>query len=268
MKNNNFIHMLTYLTVIILFICSCKKEDSIHPDYKLSDNESSGIKVGLYLDNGVWDACRTGTQSLLSEMNCNYIILTKDSILNGNLNRYNLLIMPGGDMWEYRDYLTSTGMDNIKEFISNGGGYIGICGGAYFAADKVVWRGWADEPRKYITMKGLNLFSGTADGPVEDFAPSYEDAQCKIKISDKTHPVCNNVTDIIRPYYSFGPKFILTDSSNISIIGNTINGDNIVIIAFPYNHGKVFITSPHPEFDEARSCWMLFKNAIMWCSNQ
>jgi len=27
---------------------------------------------------------------------------------------------------------------NIKDFIRNGGGYIGICGGAYFASEKVI----------------------------------------------------------------------------------------------------------------------------------
>lgn len=267
MKNNNFVYKLKYIIITILIIYSCKKEDAINPEYKLSNNESSDIKVGLYLDYGVWDVCRTSTQSMLKEMNCNYIILNKDSIVNGNLNLYNLFIMPGGDMWIYRDSLTSTGMNKIKEFVRNGGGYIGICGGSYFAANKIIWHGWANEPRINVSINGLGLFSGTADGPMENFAPSYENAQCEIKIVDKTHPVCNNIPDIIRPYYFAGPNFILSDSSNISILGKTINSNNNLIMALQYNQGRVFLSSTHFEFDEARSSWELLKNAIIWCSN-
>jgi glutamine amidotransferase-like uncharacterized protein len=265
-KNMVFIYKLKYLIVTILIIYSCKKDDSINPEYILSENESSGIKIGLYLDSGVWDECRTGTQSMFNEMNCNYTSLNKDSILNGTLNHYNLFIMPGGDMWKYRDFLTTAGMNKIKEYVSNGGGYIGICGGGYFAASKIVWHGWANEPRINISINGLGLFSGTADGPMENFAPTYEDAQCKIKIIDKNHPLCKDVPDVIKPYYSFGPNFIPNDPSNISIIGRTINGDSTVIIAFQHYQGRVFLSGPHFEFDETRSSWGLLKNAILWCS--
>ena len=151
---SGFGYKLIYLIASILIIYSCKKDDPIYPEYKLSNKESSGIKAGLYLDHGVWDACKISTQSMLAEMNCNYTILNKDSILNGSLNHYNLFIMPGGDMWEYSNTLTSTGMNNIREFVSSGGGYIGICGGSYFAASKIVWRGWANEPRQYLTISG------------------------------------------------------------------------------------------------------------------
>jgi glutamine amidotransferase-like uncharacterized protein len=116
-------------------------------------------------------------------------------------------------------------------------------------------------------MNGLGLFSGTADGPMENFVPTYKDAQCKVKIIDNTHPVAKNVPDIIKPYYSFGPNFILNDTSNISVIGTTINGDNTVIIAFQYNQGKVLLSSTHFEFDEVRSSWGLLRNAIRWCSD-
>jgi glutamine amidotransferase-like uncharacterized protein len=173
--------------------------------------------------------------------------------------------MPGGDMWAYRDHLTTTGMNQVTKFVNEGGGYIGICGGAYFAAKTMIWRGWTNESRQYNIMPGLNLFNGTADGPIEDFAPTYVANQCQIKITDNKHLVTKDVPAIIKPYYSHGPKFLIDDTTQISIIGKTVTGDKTVIIAFPCSSGRVFLTSTHPEFDSTHSSWGLFRNAIEWC---
>ena len=262
-RNGISVFKLIVTSILILITNSCKKDDW----EALSDTESSRIKIGLYLDYGVWDECNTSTQDMLNDLNCNYTILNKDSVLNGNLNRYDLFIMPGGDMWIYKDSLSLTGMNKIKEFVSNGGGYIGICGGAYFAASTIVWRGWADEDRRYFTIKGLGLFSGTADGPIESFAPSYEEAECKIEITDTTYSLGTGVPDVITPFYSFGPNFLPDDTTKVSIIGKKVSGDSNLIIACEYNMGRVLLSSTHFEFDETYSSWALLKNAIIWCSN-
>jgi hypothetical protein len=118
---NQIIKILFLLTI---FLFSCKK-DATAPDfdllnYKLDDNVS--IKVGVYLDNGVFDVCRTNTINMMNEMHCNYTAITRDSIMNGSLNHYNLLLMPGGDMWTYGSYLSNTGITKIKDYIRQGGG--------------------------------------------------------------------------------------------------------------------------------------------------
>jgi glutamine amidotransferase-like uncharacterized protein len=174
--------------------------------------------------------------------------------------------MPGGDMWTYGSYLSNTGMIKIKDYVHQGGGYLGICGGSYFAATLIVWRGWANEPREYITTNGLNLFQGTADGPIEDFAPTYVDSKCGIVIVQKENPISLNLAEVIEPYYDHGPMFLFNDSTNITTIGRTIKGNKRILLSFQYGSGKVFLTGAHPEADISRTTWVMVKNAIKWCS--
>jgi len=266
MKNQR----IRILLLFLLLLSGCKK-DGTAPDntllnYKFNKNESSNIKICVYLDKGVFDNCKTNTINMLSEMHCNYTAINRDSIMNGALNHYSLLLMPGGDMWVYNSNLSNEGMSKIKNYISQGGGYIGICGGAYFAAYQIVWRGWANEPRKYSVLYGLNFFHGTADGPIEDFAPTYVDSKCEIAIIKTGDPIVSDLPDVIRPYYDHGPMFLFNDSLNIATLGRTIIGNKKILLSFKYNSGKVFLTGAHPEADDSRLTWILIKNAVEQCS--
>ena len=169
-------------------------------------------------------------------------------------------------MWIYRSYLTSAGIVKIRDYVSQGGGYIGICGGSYFAANQIVWRGWANQPRDSTSIYGLNIVPVIADGPIEDFAPTYVDSKCRIKIVQPGHPLTAGLPDVIEPYYDHGPKFLFNDSLNITILGRTVNGDKKIILSYQYNRGKVFLTGAHPEADNSRTTWLMVKNAIKWCS--
>lgn len=256
--------ILLFLSFIIIY--SCSKADSIDSRFVFSNDESSLIKLAVYIDYGTWDECKETTEEMLKEMRCNYTIINKDSILNNCLNHYDLLYMTAGNGTKYKNHLGSDGMENIVEYTSQGGGYIGICGGAYFAASKTIWRGWADEPRINYQVGGLGIFDGIADGPIEDFAPSYEDKQCKIKITDTNHAISKNLSDIIEPYYHHGPVFIPYNDTSITVIGKSLNGNHALIVAFEHNEGKVVLSSAHPEWDDKHSSWEFIKNSILWCS--
>jgi glutamine amidotransferase-like uncharacterized protein len=264
--------ILKVLFLLVIFsLVSCKKNDATAPDstsskYKLDDSVSTSIKVCLYLDTGVFESCKTNTVNMLNEMQCNYSVINRDSILNGALSHYNLLLMPGGDMWQYRSYLAPAGMAKITEYVSQGGGYIGICGGSYFAAYQIVWRGWVNQPRDSISIYGLNLFPAIADGPIEDFAPSYVDSKCQIKIVQPGHPIATDLPDVVQPYYDHGPMFLFDDSINVSTFGRTVMGNKKIILSFQYGIGKVFLTGAHPEADNSRLSWVMVKNAVKWCS--
>lgn len=256
MKTMNRIAIL----LIIAGSLSCGKNDP-NPD----TSELSNIHIGLYVDNGA--AGIDEVESMLGQLGCFYSAINKDTILTGNLSNYDIILFPGGDMWVYRSYLSNTGVQKIKEFVQLGGGYIGICGGSYFAADNIIWRGWADEPRQYFTNTGIGLFHGTADGPIDDFAPLYQDTNCKININ-RNHPITSDSPQQIDYLYSFGPKFIISDSSGVSVLGTTVTGNNTVVLSVQCEQGRVFMTSLHPEFDDDKTSWVMIKNAILWCSEK
>jgi len=267
----NVLLLQKYLKTILLLLfivtfSSCKKESTIIPPSLGSDlTELKNIHVGLYIDNGAGGIDQV--KSMLNQLGCFYSTINKDTILTSDLNKYDLILFPGGDMWVYKSHLSAMGINKIKEYVQFGGGYIGICAGSYFAADKIVWRGWANEPRRYHTISGLGFFSGIADGPIDDFAPTYQVNNCIVNIN-RYHPITSDISQQLDYFYSFGPKFIIADSSSVSILGQSASGNNSVVLAIQYKLGRVFLTGLHPEFDDDKSSWKLISNAILWCSNK
>lgn len=62
-------------------------------------------------------------------------VSAKDVIDGTCFKNANLLIIPGGRDIPYVEKLKGHGITNIQDFVYNGGGYFGVCAGAYFAAD-------------------------------------------------------------------------------------------------------------------------------------
>ena len=263
--------LLIFLFVLLLFFSvsissfNCSKDNPV--DSQESYLNISDIHIGLYMDLGIWDVCRESTEQMLIELGCNYTKINKDSILYGNLNRFNMLFIPAGNPGTYVEYLNPEASNKIRNFVRQGGGYIGICGSAYFAVERALWRGWSSEPRKFDQINCLGIFPGTADGPIEDFAPTYKDSNCKILFTDKNHPVTSNLPDTLQCAYDHGPAY-LSVGNNVSVLGRTVNGNNPVVVSCQYYSGKVFLTTNHPEWDSTRTSWGLVKNAILWCSNK
>ena len=113
------------------------------------------IKVLIY--SGVYTAedCVTGLETALKYDNANNVIpgvsftyATSTVINSATLAGYNVLIMPGGDGGSL--YLGSSSISGtaIKNFVANGGGYLGICAGAYAGANYVSgdYYGWGVAP--------------------------------------------------------------------------------------------------------------------------
>lgn len=235
-------------------------------DYAFGREDARSLSVGVYLDYGVFGNCRNGTVTMLNEMRCPYELVTRDTIADGGLDRYRLLIMPGGDMYRYRTYLGDGGMAAIKSFVERGGGYIGVCGGSYFAAARTVWHGWAGKPRENIVFIGLGLWDAVAEGPIENFAPGYVDEQCAVRLVDRRHPVTHNLPETIPIHYDHGPAFLCNASVPADVLGTTVNGGKTILAAFRCGAGRVFLTGVHPELSGSRISWVMMKNAIVWCS--
>lgn len=250
----------------IIFSESCSNlptENELEPIY------FDSVNVGLYIDDPVWPDLKTSTRNIVQRLGFSYTILNNDSILYGELTKYSVLILPGGKGGSYYDNLGSEGLSRIRNYVGRGGGYIGICGTGFIAARISIWRGWAGEPRIYQRSEPpLQIFQGTADGPVESFAPTYREMNCQIKIVDHQHPVSQNLPDTMVYLYDHGPMFNTEGDNSAVILGKTIKGNHAFIITTKYINGRVFLSSGHPEVTNDKNCRKLFENAVKWCSKQ
>jgi putative intracellular protease/amidase len=62
-----------------------------------------------------------------------------DDIRSGGLAKLDLLIQPGGSGGGQGRHLGEGGRDAIRDFVQDGGGFIGICAGAYLASADYTW---------------------------------------------------------------------------------------------------------------------------------
>lgn len=120
-------------------------------------------------------------------------------------------------------------VSSIKEYINQGGHYLGICGGAFIAAKYYM----ADVNLK---VRGFDLVPALAVDYSESNVPHLE----KVRWYQKE----------VTLYFQGGPKFILEkNAKNINIIARYSNGD-IAALIYTYGKGKVIVIGPHPEADK------------------
>lgn len=115
-----------------------------------TNNTHSVTKVWIYDGQGVMGSSVECIEDTLNDSNNqnisvnNTILYNTISVINSNtLSGYDVLIMPGG---EAADYLSNNEIDDnsIKEFVSSGKAYIGICAGAYAGSNYITGQqeGW------------------------------------------------------------------------------------------------------------------------------
>lgn len=233
--------------------------------------------VALYSDRGTWNESVIALKNMFQWTNQIVQIIDARYINERELNDFSIICFPGGDMYQYSQDITSLGKEKIRNFIRNGGGYLGVCGGAYFASDKVVWRGTE------LIMTPLRLFQGTAKGPSHEIIPYPDYIMCNVNIVNATHPITRDHLDNEWMLYYWGPFFLPDKDVDVIILGNYDKIDQPAMIAFDYGYGKVFLIGTHPEIDENTerdgtnwgeklddrgSDWDLLRRAVQWLENR
>ena len=75
-------------------------------------------------------------------------------------------VQPGGNAYDQQAALGAAGKSNISGFISQGGAYLGVCAGAYYAAHEYWWEG-----KYYAHPNLLSAFPVPLEGAISSIAP-------------------------------------------------------------------------------------------------
>ena len=208
------------------------------------------LDVEIYSDAGVWQEGVDRIQMLLRRQNLKFGRINADRIKNYGFNECTrAFILPGGNEDDYWKALREAGMERIRNFISSGGGYLGICAGAYAGASRGVWEG-----RSYPGM--LRLFPGTAIAPIPEIAPWPKNARTTIRIVP--NPVFSK-SGTLRILYWGGPYF---EGKGFGVIAVYTVINKPAVIYGGYGAGRWVLTGPHPEYDEASHG--LFYSVMDW----
>ena len=190
----------------------------------------NGVNVAIYTDRGVRATSRIALESMFTWMDAEVTIITSEDIENGDLDLYDILVMPGGCWCDERCDLLDEKMELVRDFVENGGSYFGVDGGA-----------------SYATSYRLGLFNGI----LYPDACGSGDFLVNITINvDSTGPDLSSEPSTYSINYECSGYFNASDMTGIIPIATYTGTEQACMIAFEYGDGAVFLTSPHPEYEE------------------
>ncbi len=258
-----------------LFIFSCDATEN---------NDDKTADIALYSDNGAWDKSVTAAKNMFGWMGYTVEIIDAEYIHANSLRGFKIVSFPGGDMYQYSLDISDSGKEKIREFIRNGGGYIGLCAGGFFTSEKLYWQG------SRLIMSSLSLFEGTSWGPNNEIVAYPRYGMCDV-ILDTTHVIARGMSDSLSVLYYWGPCFE-PEGDEIFHLGTYSAINKAAMLVFEYGAGRVFATGTHPEIEEdsdrdgvvfadttingtyypgeenisdSGSDWPLMKNVALWC---
>lgn len=192
----------------------------------------------------------------LDKLEIPYHEVDEQDIRGGGLEDCPLLIIPGGYTARYVDALGEEGFEQIREFVAGGGGYIGICAGAYIAARNV------EVPSHPPGLKIIGIQNERKAGR----------GLRTIIMAKPTHPVVRGFEGKVGIWYQNGP--MMKAGEGVETLAVYEEGAAAIVCA-NYGQGKVVIFSPHPEGSlegevdpEKAGTLKLLENAVAFASKK
>lgn len=242
------------------------------------------VDVAVYDDSrytygGAWATGLNAIKSMLETYGYSYMSVTPDNVNQTDLSSIaRVIIFGGGWAGGYITYLNSNGYKNIREFINQGGGYIGICAGAYLACDKIFWKPDTFSSGNWYDYS-LDLFAGTGWGVVPGIIDWTAPTGCRSPInqgaamttiqidqqffsgSSETLPILYYGGPILTPYAA--------SQDSVKVLGKYVvpsspaDGSTAMAMA-SYGKGHVFLSGPHPEISFDNTTCRLYTNDQGW----
>jgi glutamine amidotransferase-like uncharacterized protein len=200
--------------------------------------------VLIYSDDGAWEDGIVALENFFEEQGVSTQRIYATDLNSDNWNKdADAILFPGGYAYNYQLAISLEAIDEIRDYVSSGGAYIGICAGAYFASMTVEWEG-GNYPYE------LGLFDGTATGSLDYIAPWPEFAMTKLTMN-KENPINYNSPNSISTLYYGGPIFTPNPGVEVNTVATWDEANNTAaIINFEYKNGRVLLLGPHLEIEE------------------
>jgi len=222
------------------------------------------IKVAVFEGDGVGKSC-TNLLTILdnsSKIQLEVSRVTTADIVAGKLDEFDVLIHPGGSGSNQGNDLGEDGRQQVRQFVSQGGGFLGVCAGAYLATNDYTWSLNLIDA-KVVDRKHWARGTGTVQ---LELSPSGQDL-FKAKSSE------------LEIFYGQGPLLArrewddpkIPDYESLAIYGSEIakngapNGimkGTSAAVRCDYGKGRVFCFSAHPELTEGLH--YLIPTVVQW----
>jgi len=218
------------------------------------------VRVAVYDDNGTGRNLEFLLRTLGEYPDLRVDRVTAEAICTDCLDRYDVLIQPGGSGSAQGKALGEEGRDKIRAFVGRGGGYLGICAGAYLASSDYPWslhildakvidkKHWARGTGPVdlaLTSRGKEVLGVQSDRP----SVLYYQGPLLAPADDPALPDCEVLA-------RFDGEIAEKGAPSGVMKGTT------AIAAGTFDRGRVLCISPHPERTDGLHD--MVHNAILW----
>ncbi|MEC9004914.1 MAG: BPL-N domain-containing protein [Planctomycetota bacterium] len=139
--------------------------------------EKQAPRIVVYADAGTNYQLNGNIVTALESAGIPCLVLDRSRILAAELQNIEATIMPGGYSTFQRNSLGNRGMNTLRQFVKQGGRFLGICAGGYVASRDVHWE------KKHYSYP-LELFDGTAEGALDSIAAWPTDSGVSLKLTE------------------------------------------------------------------------------------
>ena len=244
---------LTAALIAVTVLCSCSAVAPKKVDTPALPNAKK-IKIGLYIDKGASGCGVFHLASLIAHSpQAELVTLMAQDIRDGKLKDLDVLVMPGGGSTTQCLTVGLEHHDKIKNFIRQGGGYVGTCAGMFNVLQI---------PRR-LHLLPFDRYSG-AGGSTSNVT---------IEISEQGAKVLGIKPGIRYVRYSGGPVDFAVNDPKLEGKGISLatyksgvakqqkHADkfigSVAAVYGTFGKGKVAATSFHPEYEEVNHDIML-----------
>jgi putative intracellular protease/amidase len=219
------------------------------------------LRVAVYADSGAGDAGPKNIELTLADTQ-KYSVqrIMAGDIRKGTLQFFDVLIQPGGRGSYQAKQLGEEGCDSIRQFVARGGGYVGICAGAYLASSFYPWslnllNAYVMDREHWNRGNGKVMLAWTREGR-EFFG--FDDKETEVQYNQGPLLVPGE-NDKLPPYTELA-RYNTEIAENGAPFGVMLGKTAIAI--GKYQNGRAAAISPHPEKSEGLR--KLVEQLILW----
>lgn len=227
-------------------------------------DQARALKVAIYAGTGASSAGVEHVKKAVASLpGGQAVVIPPEKMGTVDLTGFDVVVFGGGGARSQAGAVGEAGLSNVREFVRNGGGYVGICAGAYLACTGFDW--------------SLGILNARTVSSRWKRGTAYLD----MEVTEGGRPLLGPVKEVFKVRYNNGPviqpdkREDLPAYTPVALFRSEVaeNGSPAgVMVHSPaaatttFGKGRVFVSSPHPE--NTPGLEHLIPRALLWAAGE